>query len=152
VQQRNSLKSGEAKPSKWGAHSKKERRKLSEQDLRPPVWVGHVVLETDRLEETVQFMRTIGMRPIVQRPEVAVLELRGGTHLVLIAKPETVAGDAPFDLMVEDLRATRETFVGLGLAPTPIERVSPEHEGFKAREPAGHIIRFLSNHVSGQPV
>ena len=42
--------------------------------------------------------------------------------------------------------------IELGLSPTPIERVSPEHEGFKVREPAGHIIRFLSNHVSGLPV
>jgi hypothetical protein len=97
------------------------------------VWVGHVVLETDRLEETEQFMRKIGMRSIVQRPEVAVLELRGGTHLVLIAKPEVVAGTAPFDLMVEDLRATHEYFVGLGLAPTPIETASPEHERFLVR-------------------
>ena len=46
---------------------------MSEQDLRPPVWVGHVVLETDRLAETAQFMRNIGLRPIVQRPGVAVL-------------------------------------------------------------------------------
>jgi len=59
---------------------------VSEQDLRPPVWVGHVILETDRLEETAQFMRKIGLRPIVQRPDVAVLELRGGTHLVLTAR------------------------------------------------------------------
>ena len=36
---------------------------MSENDLRPAVWVGHVVLETDRLEESAQFMRTIGMRP-----------------------------------------------------------------------------------------
>ncbi|MGI8836109.1 MAG: hypothetical protein ACR2H4_05660 [Pyrinomonadaceae bacterium] len=48
---------------------------MSEKDLRPPVWIGHVVLETDRLEETEQFMRKIGMRSIVRRPEVAVLEL-----------------------------------------------------------------------------
>jgi len=126
--------------------------KLSEKDLRPPVWVGHVVLETDRIEESGEFMRKVGMRLIVSRPEVAVLELRGGTHLVLIAKPQIVAGTAPFDLMVEDLRATHEHFVGLGLAPTPIERVSPEHERFLIREPAGHMIAFLSNHVSGQPV
>jgi hypothetical protein len=125
---------------------------LSENDQRPPVWVGHVVLETDRLEETEEFMRKIGMRSIVNRPEVAVLELRGGTHLVLIAKPEVVAGDAPFDLMVEDLRATHEHFVGLGLAPTQIERASPEHERFLVREPAGHMIVFFSNHVSGRPV
>ncbi len=58
-----------------GKRVAKEHRKLSEKDLRPPVWIGHVVLETDRLEETEQFMRKIGMRSIVRRPEVAVLEL-----------------------------------------------------------------------------
>ena len=29
-------------------------------DSRPPVWVGHVVLETDRLADSEQFMRKIG--------------------------------------------------------------------------------------------
>ena len=125
---------------------------MTEEDLRPPVWIGHVVMETDRMEETRNFMRKLGMRPIVERPEVAVLELRGGTHLVLLARANVVAGDAPFDLMVEDLNATHKHFVELGLEPTPIERVSREHEGFKVREPAGHVITFYSNHVSGQPV
>ena len=125
---------------------------MREPDPRPSVWVGHVVLETNRLEETEQFMRKIGMRPIVKRPEVAVLELRGGTHLVLLAKPEVVAGEARFDLMVEDLLATHQHFSELGLAPTPIERVSPEHERFLVREPAGNTIAFFSNHVSDQPV
>jgi catechol 2,3-dioxygenase-like lactoylglutathione lyase family enzyme len=125
---------------------------MSLEDPRPPVWIGHVVLETDRLEETAAFMRELGMRPIAQRSEVAVLELRGGTHLVLLAKPAIEAGDAPFDLMVEDLRETHKSFVDRGLEPTPIERLSPEHDYFKVREPAGHVIRFLSNHVSGQPV
>jgi len=37
------------------------------------------------------------MRLIIQRPEVAVLELRGGTHLVLIANGKVIAGNAPFD-------------------------------------------------------
>jgi hypothetical protein len=126
--------------------------KLSEQELRPPVWVGHVLLETDRLAETAEFMRQLGMRLIVQRPEVAVLELRGGTHLVLIAKPQVIAGNASFDLMVDDLSETHKRFTELGLAPTAIERVSPDHEGFTVTEPAGHVIRFYSNHVSGRPV
>ncbi len=122
--------------------------KLSEQELRPPVWVGHVLLETDRLAETTEFMRKLGMRPIIQRPEVAVLELRGGTHLVLIAKREVIAGNAPFDLMVDDLSETHKRFTELGLVPTAIERVSPDHEGFTVKEPAGHVITFYSNHVS----
>lgn len=125
---------------------------MSADDLRPAVWVGHVVLETDRLSESAAFMRQVGMRLIVERPEVAVLELRGGTHLVLIAKPTINAGEAPFDLMVEDLREAHRLFVELGLQPTPIERLSREHEYFKLREPAGHVISVLSNHVSGQPV
>ena len=125
---------------------------MSGEDLRPAVWVGHVVLETDRLAESAAFMRKIGMRPIVERPEVAVLELRGGTHLVLIAKPTINASEAPFDLMVEDLRETHRLFIELGLQPTPIEKLSREHDHFKLREPAGHVISFLSNHVSGKPV
>jgi len=126
---------------------------VSEKDLRPPVWVGHVVLETDRLEVSAQFMRTIGMRPVYQGPDVAIFELRGGTHLILKTKSEVVPGDAPFDLMVEDLHATHQRFKSLGLAPTPIEvKSSIDHELFRVREPAGHLITFFSNHGSGRPV
>src|ERR1044072_1652474 len=125
---------------------------MSKDDLRPPVWVGHVLLETDRLEESAAFMRKIGLRPIVEREQFAVLEMRGGTHLVLTAKPTVTAGDAPFDLMVEDLQATRASFTELGLDPSPIERLSREHEQFKLREPAGHPISFVPNHTSVQPL
>lgn len=126
---------------------------MSTEGLRPPVWVGHVALETDRLAESAQFMRTIGMRAVFEGPEVAIFELRGGTHLILLAKPEVVPGEAPFDLMVEDLRATHRHFTALGLAPTAIEAVPAiNHERFRVREPGGHLITFFSNHVSGQPV
>jgi hypothetical protein len=121
----------------------------SEQDLRPSVWIGHVVLETDRLAETEQFMLTIGMRSVVHRPEVAVLELRGGTHLVLMPGTGTVPGEAPFDLMVEDLEATHQHFIELGLDPMPIGTASANHRTFSVREPAGNTITFFSNHVSG---
>jgi hypothetical protein len=111
------------------------------------------MLETDRLEESAQFMRTIGMRLVHPGPDVAVFELRGGTHLILVAKSEVIPGDATFDLMVEDLRATHQHFMSLGLAPTPIEATSSiDHELFRIREPAGHLITFFSNHVSGNPV
>jgi len=126
---------------------------VSEKDLRPPVWIGHVVLETDRLEESARFMNTIGMRPVYQGPDVAIFELRGGTHLVLTPKSVVVPGDAPFDLMVEDLHTTHQRFTSLGLAPTPIEAMSSiDHELFRIREPAGHLITFFSNHVSDNPV
>lgn len=118
-------------------------------DPRPPVWVGHIVLESDRMEDTVAFMLKLGMRSIFQGRDVSVLELRGGTHLVILAKEKVAAGDASFDLMVEDLQATHAHFSLLGLAPSPIEPAIAGHTCFKVCEPAGHVITFFSNHVSG---
>ena len=126
---------------------------MRNEDQRPPVWVGHVVLETDRLEESARFMREVGMRTLHPGPDVAVFELRGGTHLILIAKSNVTPGDAAFDLMVEDLRAIHRHFSSLGFAPTPIEAVPAiDHELFRIREPAGHLITFYSSHVTGNPV
>lgn len=126
---------------------------MSDKDPRPSVWVGHIVLESDRPDETAKFMQTIGMRTIFPGPRVSVFELRGGTHLVVIAKETIAAGAAPFDLMVEDLHATHREFTALGLEPTPIEPATGmPHEFFRVREPAGHVITFYSNHVSDKPV
>jgi len=126
---------------------------MNEHDQRPPLGVAHVVLETDRMEESAHFMRTIGMRPIFQGPEVCVYELRGGTHLILMLKSKIIVGNAPFDLMVDDLSATHQRFTSLGLAPSPIEaRPAIDHEVFTVREPAGHLITFFSSHASGEPV
>jgi hypothetical protein len=125
---------------------------MNEHDLRPAVGVAHVVLQTDRMKDSAEFMRTIGMRPIFDGPEVSVYEMRGGTHLILMRKDNIVAGDASFDLMVDDLRATHQRFTSLGLAPSPIKaRPAIDHEVFTVREPAGHVITFFSSHASGKP-
>ena len=121
-------------------------------DQRPAVGVAHVVLETDRMNESAQFMRTIGMRPIFDGPQVSVYEMRGGTHLILMLKDRVAGGSAPFDLMVDDLHATHARFTSLGLAPTPIEdRAAIHHQVFTVLEPAGHVVTFFSSHASGKP-
>ncbi len=96
-------------------------------------------------------MRLIGMRPIAKGDDFAVLELRGGTHLVLIAKDILSPGRAPFDLMVDNLEATHQRFSDLGLAPSPIEE-GEIHRSFEIEEPAGNIITINSSHVSEFPV
>jgi hypothetical protein len=122
-------------------------------DLRPSVWIGHVLLETDRLAESAAFMETLGMRRIHEGSDVAILELRGGTHLILMHKPALVAGNASFDLMVDDLRQAHARFTELGLGPTDIESMpSISHERFTIREPAGHVINVFSSHVEGRAV
>ena len=83
---------------------------MSTNEQRPPVSVAHVVLETDRMEQSAQFMQSIGMRPFFLGPQVSVLELRGGTHLILMLKDKVSGGAAPFDLMVDDIHATHQQF------------------------------------------
>lgn len=86
---------------------------MRESEQRPPVSVAHIVLETDRMEASGQFIRTIGMRPISEGPEVSVYELRGGTHLILMKKSEVAPGNASFDLMVDDLHETHRLYTSL---------------------------------------
>ncbi|MGC2049792.1 MAG: VOC family protein [Gallionella sp.] len=126
---------------------------MTEHDQRPAVGVAHVVLPTDRMAESAQFMRTIGMRPVFDGPDVSVYEMRGGTHLILMKKNKVDAAEASFDLMVDDLRSTHERFTSLGLTPSPIEaRRAIDHEVFTVQEPAGHVITFFSSHASGKPI
>lgn len=53
--------------------------------------------------------------------------------------------------MVDDLDATHEHFIELGLAPGEIER-GQIHDCFELREPGGSVITFNSSHVGNLPV
>lgn len=122
-------------------------------DNKPLVGVAHVVLLTDRMAESVHFMRALGMRLLFDGPEISVLEMRGGTHLLLMHSDKVVAGEAPFDLMVDDLHDSHRRLSALGLAPSPIEaRPAIAHELFTLREPAGRLITIFSSHTSGKPI
>ena len=74
-------------------------------DQRPPVAVGHVRLNCSDVGAAARWLETVGLRPIVTRDELAVLELRGGTHVVVRLADEARAPGtaAPFDLMVDDV-------------------------------------------------
>lgn len=124
---------------------------MSKSDLRPPLWVGHVTMKTNSIAESNKFMIDLGMRPIDDGDGYAVLELRGGTHLVLLRSEEPLSGAAPFDLMVENLDATHRDLAARGLSPSPIER-GKIHDSFTVRDPSGLDVSFNSTHVSDQPV
>ena len=113
---------------------------------RPPVWIGHVRLQTPKLEETEAFMRQVGLRPLFRGDDIAVMELRGGTHIVLARRESAGAGDAEFDFMVEDLDGTHAEFRKQGLDVTEIER-GRIHDSFRVTEPGGNSIVVNSTHV-----
>jgi catechol 2,3-dioxygenase-like lactoylglutathione lyase family enzyme len=105
------------------------------------------VLTVGDVDRSATFWRGIGMREVERNPHVAVMELRGGTHLVLVPGPVT-AGDAPFDLMVEDLDAIHREWTEQGMEVGPIahDRI---HDSFTLTDPDGHRVTVNSTHVVG---
>ena len=119
-------------------------------DQRPAVWVGHVTVPVTDLARSTKFWTGLGMRSVEQNPQVTVLELRGGTHLVLHpAEVAPVPGtEVGFDLMVEDLVATHAAWTTAGLAPSAIGH-GRIHDWFTVADPDGWVLTVNSSHVVG---
>jgi catechol 2,3-dioxygenase-like lactoylglutathione lyase family enzyme len=115
---------------------------------RPPVWIGHARLTASDLDRSADFWRSVGMREVERNEQIVVLELRGGTHLVLLPGTPEGSSDAPFDLMVEDLDATHAEWQRLGLDVSAIER-GRIHSAFVLRDPDGNRVTVNSSHVVG---
>ena len=122
-------------------------------DPRPPVAVGHVRLAVTDVGAAARWLETVGLRPIVTRDELAVLELRGGTHVVVrqAERPPDAGAAAPFDLMVDDIDAAHRDYAGKGLSPTEIRR-GRIHDSFELPGPGGWTFTVNSSHASGQPI
>jgi predicted dinucleotide-binding enzyme len=122
-------------------------------DQRPPVAIGHVSLNATDIGAASHWLATVGLRPLVSSTDLAVLELRGGTHLVVVQAeqppdPRTVA---PFDLMFDDVDATHRIFAERGLSPSPIRR-GRIHDSFELIGPDGWVFTINSSHASGHPI
>jgi hypothetical protein len=122
-------------------------------DQRPPVAVGHVRLPVNDVADAARWLETAGLRPIVTMAELAVLELRGGTHVVVrkSEQPVTQGAAAPFDLMVDDVDAAHRDYAGKGLSPSEITR-GRIHDSFTVPGPSGWAFTVNSSHASGKPI
>ena len=76
-------------------------------DNRPAIGIGHVRLHCANVQQSAQFYQLLGMRPCMAWEGWAILELRGGTHLLLIETTDDMQQvlDPVFDLMADDLPA-----------------------------------------------
>ena len=122
-------------------------------DARPPVAVGHVRLNVIDVGAAARWLETVGLRPIVTMANLAVLELRGGTHVVVRqAEPPPAPGaGAPFDLMVDDIDAAHRDYAAKGLSPSAIER-GRIHDSFSLPGPDGWMFTINSSHAGDRPV
>jgi predicted enzyme related to lactoylglutathione lyase len=119
-------------------------------DERPPLWTGHLVLYGRDPHRSGEFYEKIGMRPIAVMDPFAVMEMRGGTHLVIRQDPNAQGAEAPFDLMVEDLDATRESWESMGFSVSEIDKDDRGiHRMFIVTDPDGNTIVVNDSHVEG---
>ena len=122
-------------------------------DGRPRLAVGHVSLEVEDVGDACAFFVRHGMRDIFKGEDFAVLELRGGTHLVLSRAGETIepGRKAPFDLMVDDIDEAHAEFTGAGTTATGIKR-GRIHDTFHIEGPSGWRFAVTSSHAGDRAV
>lgn len=129
--------------------------KRTAKSKRPSVAIGHVILQARDVSASAEFYSAIGLRLIVKRPELAILELRGGTHLLLFAaKRKPKAGPIrSFDFMVDEITSTRASLEAAGMELTPIrdDHISG-HQMFEVTDPDGNAVTILSSHTEGRQV
>jgi len=78
-------------------------------DDRPLAAVGHVTLKVTDVPRAADFYSRLGLRMVTARDSMAILELRGGTHLLLFRARGTPRRGRirSFDLMVDDVDTLR---------------------------------------------
>ena len=115
--------------------------------------IGHVRLETHTVPDTIDFFHALGLRKIVRNKTFGVLELRGGTHLIVSEreKPVRKGTAAPFDIMVDNIKDTHRKYAEKGFDPSEITS-GPVHSSFFIRSPSGHKLKIISSHAGGRAV
>ena len=118
----------------------------SSEDRRPRFGIGHVSITAADIDVMTDFYTAIGLRLVVNMGRASIVELRGGTHLVMHSGEP---GAASLDFIVEDIDETRALLEANGASPSAIRRGNP-HDSFTATDPEGNSLAVHSNHAIGE--
>ncbi len=126
----------------------------------PPLAVGHLSLAVANVDTSHRFYVDLGLRSFLNDDEIAILELRGGTHLLLFPREAgaTASGAGELDLMIagktrDDLETFHSSLVEKGLAVGAIPDKSRHgHYRFQIRDPDGNAVTVHTSHAGSLPV
>jgi catechol-2,3-dioxygenase len=128
--------------------------------------VGHLVFKVADLENSCEFYSNLGIPPFAIEEGVAIIELRGGTHLILLSVDqqagegiaESLTGQfherfsEQFDLMIEgkglkELEKYRLELISRGIAAGEIpDETFFGHHLFCIKDPDGNGITIYTSH------
>ncbi|WP_181374408.1 VOC family protein [Pectobacterium polaris] len=138
----------------------------------PSAALAHFVMKVKDIEASYDFYRGLGLRGFDKFPGMAIIELRGGTHLLLTAKDDPLTdtlhvsrvGQRPdfisekIDLMIaghskSDLEDFRTGLIEKGYSPLEIAEGSLYgHHYFSMQDPDGNGVSFYTSHCGNKPV
>ena len=124
----------------------------------PELAVAHLVFKVADLKSSCQFYSNLGLPPFYIEEKIAIIELRGGTHLVLLSVDEPAGEEVAesvtgqfhkrfseqFDLMIEGKSIISR---GIAAGEIPNEAVFG-HYLFCIKDPDGNGITIYTSHVS----
>ena len=129
--------------------------------------VGHLAFKVADLKSSCQFYANLGIPPFAIEEKVAIIELRGGTHLLLLEVDQLAGEDVAesvtgqfhkrfseqFDLMIKgkglnELENYRLELISRGIAAgeIPDEAVFGHHL-FCIKDPDGNGITIYTSHA-----
>jgi catechol 2,3-dioxygenase-like lactoylglutathione lyase family enzyme len=129
--------------------------------------VAHLVFKVADLKRSCEFYSNLGIPPFAMDGEVALIELRGGTHLLLLEVDQLAGGDVAesvtgqfhknffeqFDLMIKgkdqnDLEKYRLELISRGIAAGEIpDETFFGHHLFCIKDPDGNGITIYTSHA-----
>ncbi len=133
----------------------------------PGLAVAHLVFKVADLKNSCQFYSNLGLPPFATDEKVAIIELRGGTHLLLL-EVDPLAGEdvaesltgqfhkrfsEQFDLMIKgkglnELKKYRLELISRGIAAGEIpDETFFGHHLFCIKDPDGNGITIYTSHA-----
>ena len=133
----------------------------------PELAVAHLVFKVADLKRSCEFYSNLGIPPFAIDGKVALIELRGGTHLLLLEVDQMAGGDVAesvtgqfhkrfseqFDLMIKgkdlnDLEKYRLELISRGIAAGEIpDETFFGHYLFCIKDPDGNGITIYTSHA-----
>jgi catechol-2,3-dioxygenase len=134
----------------------------------PELAVAHLVFKVADLKSSCQFYSNLGIPPFAIDENSAIIELRGGTHLVLLevdhpdgeGVAESLTGQfherlsEQFDLMIKgeglnELKKYRSELISRGIAAGAIpDETFYGHHLFCIKDPDGNGITIYTSHAT----
>src|ERR1700732_2228190 len=134
----------------------------------PELAVAHLVFKVANLRSSCEFYSNLGLAPFYIEEKIAISELRGGTHLVLLSVDEPAGEDVAesvtgqfhkrfseqFDLMIkgkglDELKKYRFELISRGIAAGEIpDETFFGHHLFCIKDPDGNGITIYTSHAN----